>query len=211
MKYLSVDIETSSLNPKDGVILSFAAVLEDTENIIPIKDLPSFYCVFKHSKIPGEPFALNMNRELIEIIAKGKDKNLLDPNDFNTHFNNFLAENKLDCHETGYSVVKNEEPSPVWMSTLPSTKVKPISLKGAGKNLSGFDIPWIKQHIPNFNTYFKFQHRVLDVGSVLVDFKNDEWIPNLLECKKRSNVVGEVTHNALTDCEDVIECLRTKY
>ena len=88
---------------------------------------------------------------------------------------------------------------------------KKVKLKCAGKNLQSFDIPWIEEKIPYFNRYFEFHHRQLDLGSIMVDFKDDEWIPNLKECKERANVEGEVTHNALEDCRDVIKVLRTKY
>ena len=73
MKFLSIDIETSALEPENGDVLSFAAVLEDTENLVPVDELPSFYFVFKHDKIKGEPFALNMNKTLIEQISKNEE------------------------------------------------------------------------------------------------------------------------------------------
>lgn len=184
MKYLAIDIETTSIKPEDGQILSFAAVIEDTSFLKPIKDLPSFYCVFKLDKIKGEPYALNMNRVLIEQISAGKSKSLIDQKKFCVQFKEFLVLNGFDD----------------------TTK-----LRVAGKNVASFDIPWIESHIPDFEHYFKFSHRTLDVGSVMVDFKTDEWIPNLLECKKRARVKGEVVHNALDDCYDVIEVLRSKY
>ena len=46
---------------------------------------------------------------------------------------------------------------------------------------------------------------------MFVDFKTDDWIPNLDTCKKRAGINGEVTHNALDDARDVILTLRSKY
>lgn len=195
MKYLAIDIETTSLKPEDDQILSFAAVLEDTENIKPVKDLPSFYCMFKYDKIRGENYALSMHPKLLREIATSKKSNIyeikskpfslkLDFDDFNENFYNFLKENKLDCYK----------------------------LKVAGKNASAFDIPWIRNKVDGYKTYFDFSHRVLDVGSVMVDFKEDDWIPNSEKCKERAELKDtDVSHNALEDCYDVIKCLRTKY
>lgn len=208
MKYLVIDTETTSIKPENGDLLSFAAVLEDTNNILPVEELPSFYCVFKHKTLKGEPYALNMNKGLIEEIKENKSENLIDIDNFTILFNNFLAENGLENHNNGYSETsaKNNK----WINSL-GINPKPIKLKSCGKNFGTFDKLWIEEKIPYFSEYFQFNHRILDPGSVMVDFKNDEWLPNLLECKKRAGVKGEVTHNALVDCYDVIEVLRTKY
>jgi len=82
-----------------------------------------------------------------------------------------------------------------------------VKVKATGKNFGTFDLKFINKVFKRV----KFHHRVLDVGSLMVNFKNDEWLPGLLECKKRAGIKGEVTHNALEDCWDVIEILRTKY
>lgn len=217
MKYLIIDTETTSIKPENGELLSFAAVLEDTDNIKPVGQLPYFYCVFKYEKIKGEPYALNMNRELIREISEGKSPHLINKNDFPQLFNNFLHENGLDHHTSDKSVLvpktifKNGESRNNLYPALPYESQKPIKIKSCGKNFANFDGPWIREKIPFFNEYFQFHHRVLDPGSMFVNFKNDEWIPDLKECMVRSNVEGEVTHNALRDCYDLIECIRTKY
>jgi len=213
MLFLCIDVETSSIKPENGELLSFAAVLEDTNNIRPVEELPFFYCVFRHDFIKGEPYALNMNKGLIQEISEGESENLIDLYEFNQLFNDFLFSSKVECHG-GYDILaqmikvdKNGNSTPV-LHRSPKEKIK---LKASGKNFGTFDKGWIESKIPNFNTYFQFNHRVLDVGSLMVDFKNDEWLPGLLECKKRAGIKGEVTHNALEDCWDVIEILRTKY
>ena len=212
-----IDTETTSIKPENGELLSFACVLEDTNNIKPVEELPYFYCVFKLNKLKGEPYALNMNRELIREISEGESENLINKNDFLQLFNNFLCKNKLSHHTSDRSFlvpknmrVKGESVNVLYPS-LPSGPKKPIKIKSCGKNFANFDGPWIREKIPFFNEYFQFHHRVLDPGSMFVDFKNDEWIPDLKECMVRSNVQGEVSHNALEDCYDLIKCLRTKY
>lgn len=191
-KYLVIDTETTSIDPENGDLLSFAAVIEDTDNILPLNELPSFYCVFKHEKLRGEPYALNMNKELIREISEGVSPNLIEPGEFVEQFNTFLKLNGLD-----YFIEEETK--------------KPVKIKSCGKNFATFDKGWIEKKIPYFTDYFAFNHRVLDPGSLFVDFKNDDWLPNLHTCMKRAGVKGEVTHNALQDCLDLLESIRTKY
>lgn len=185
MKYISIDTETTGLDPENCQILSFAAVIEDTDRPdIPVEELPSIHVILKHTSMKGEPYALNMNKDLIEIISKGVDGRLINPFNLKDRFVAFLRENDI----------RNK-------------------VKVAGKNFNSFDKEFIKRAFQNsWNpTDVMFHHRVLDVGSVFVDFKNDEWIPNLDECMDRAGVEGVVTHDALEDARDVIRVLRKKY
>ncbi len=67
MKFISIDLETTGLNPKADQILQLGALFVDTEKslFVPFKRL------IKHDRITGHPFALNMNRDLIQDIANG--------------------------------------------------------------------------------------------------------------------------------------------
>jgi hypothetical protein len=63
-----------------------------------------------------------------------------------------------------------------------------------------------------------FKHRVRDsmqqdglLCPMVVDWNNDDSVPNLKTCKERCDISGEVTHDALEDAWDVIQILRTKY
>ena len=57
MKYISIDVETTGLNPETCQILSFAAVVEDTKNRdVPVEELPFFYKIFNLEYIKGETF-----------------------------------------------------------------------------------------------------------------------------------------------------------
>ena len=186
-KYLSIDCETSGLDPETCQILSFAAVLEDTENDLPVEDLPHIHIIINRDFIQGEPYALDMNKDLIKIIKEGIDERLVYECNFGLLFRTFLIENNID----------------------------PKKIKVAGKNFSSFDKLFINKLLENtwqkLGEDLNFHHRVLDVGSVFVDFKNDEWLPTLDDCKQRAKVKGVVTHDALEDARDVIRVLRTKY
>jgi len=48
MKYISIDVETTGIDREKCQILSIGAVIEDTENIKPIKDL-TFFSVYSCS------------------------------------------------------------------------------------------------------------------------------------------------------------------
>lgn len=206
MKYISIDIETSGLNPETCQILSFGAIIEDTENPKSFEESPKFYKVVKHDYIQGEPFALNLNKDLIEEIKEGVSKDLIESHDFLDSFwdflgvNDALSQNPLEGH------VKNVDGKIIPARNMWSKE----RLKVAGKNFSGFDKLFIEK-IPNFSKIFSFHQRVLDPATLFVDFKGDEWLPNLKTCKERAGIEGEVTHNALQDAWDVIQVLRIRY
>ena len=60
--YCAIDIETTGLDPVRCQILSFGAVLANDRNI---EKCPTFYRVLRHDFIRGEPYALQMNNELL--------------------------------------------------------------------------------------------------------------------------------------------------
>lgn len=184
-KYLSIDCETTGLDPETCQVLSFAAVLEDTEKPeIPVEELPFIHVIFKLDFIMGEPYALNLNKGLIEIIKEGKDERLCVPDYFFGVFEDFLYENDFTEKD---------------------------KLKVAGKNFGTFDKKFIEA-IPNYDDFdFKFHHRILDVGPLFVDLKNDDWIPTLDQCMQRAGVEGVVEHCAHKDAMDVIKVIRSKY
>lgn len=207
MKYISIDIETTGLNPESCEILSFGAIIEDTNNLLPFDKIPKFYKVFKHKFIQGEPFALDMNANLIKEIKEGKSENLIEPWELVDCLWDFLGENEMLSQNPFEGHVKNTGKAIIPVRNIKSKE----KLKVAGKNFSSFDKLFI-ENLPHFTDVFSFHQRVLDPASLFVDFKNDEWLPNLTLCKEKANLdVLEVSHNALEDAWDVIQVLRTKY
>lgn len=185
MKFISIDTETTGLDSDNCQVLSFAAVLEDTEHPeVPVEELPFIHVIFRLDHIIGEPYAINLNKDLIEIIKEGKDDRLCNPDYFFGKLEEFLYENDFTQKD---------------------------KLKVVGKNFGTFDKKFIER-IPNFEDFvFKFHHRILDVGPLFVDFKNDDWIPSLDQCMQRAGVEGVVEHCAYKDAMDVIKTLRAKY
>lgn len=68
MKYLSIDIETTGLNPNTDQILSIGAIIEDTEKKLPFDKIPKFHAAIIQNDIRGNLYAINLNKELIHLI-----------------------------------------------------------------------------------------------------------------------------------------------
>jgi hypothetical protein len=108
--------------------------------------------------------------------------------------------NRIYAHHPIYG----EVPS-VNQKTVPSDH-----LNVAGKNFGTFDKVFLER-LPRWKQLIKMRSRILDPAILFVDWKSDDALPGLTLCKERSNVEGEVTHNALEDAIDVVAVLRTKY
>lgn len=224
MKYISIDIETTGLDPATCQILSIGAVIEDTNKILPIEELPRFHGVIKRENINGSIFAINLNKNLIEAIkdySEAKTDELKE--EVETSFGaKFYHEDEIVealfqfCYRNGLvpvdpdflnKMVKVVDgiPYPVLTSSMPK-----VYLNCAGKNFAGFDKKFLEL-LPRWKQVFSIRSRVLDPGILFVDWVNDESVPGLEECKKRAGIEGIVTHNAVEDAMDVIQLLRTQY
>jgi DNA polymerase III epsilon subunit-like protein len=224
MKYISLDIETTGLDPETCQILSIGAVIEDTLNQLPFEDLPTFHGVIKRENVSGSLFALNMNRDLIETIVQysgARDQD--EKNDIvNMSGMQFYHEDEIVealyqfCFRNGLvdldpnflikqMKVVNGISYPILTSNMNKTY-----LNCAGKNFAGFDKKFLEK-LPRWKQVFSIRSRVLDPGILFVDWINDESVPSLDECKKRAGIDGVVTHNAVEDAMDVVMLLRQCY
>lgn len=70
MKFLSLDLETTGLDPDYCQILEIGAVVGDLSET-PVEDLPSFHCYVYHGQIVGETYALAMNQRILRELANG--------------------------------------------------------------------------------------------------------------------------------------------
>ena len=224
MKYISLDIETTGLDPETCQILSIGAVIEDTLNQLPFEDLPTFHGVIKRENVSGSLFALNMNRDLIETIVQysgARDQD--EKNDIvNMSGMQFYHEDEIVealyqfCFRNGLvdldpnflikqMKVVNGISYPILTSNMNKTY-----LNCAGKNFAGFDKKFLEK-LPRWKQVFSIRSRVLDPGILFVDWINGESVPSLDECKKRAGIDGVVTHNAVEDAMDVVMLLRQCY
>jgi oligoribonuclease len=228
MKYVSIDIETTGLDPEKCEILSIGAVIEDTNNPLPLDQLPSFHVAIKRENITGSMFAINMNKDLIETIvnyqtAKGdKAKQEIVENSFMRflhedevaiEFYYFLYKNSLMDDKGNQPIINGQVTHHSIYGTVPSINQRVIPsghINVAGKNFGTFDKVFL-QKLPRWKQLIKMRNRILDPAILFVDWKSDDALPGLTLCKERSNVEGIVTHNALEDAIDVVAVLRTKY
>jgi DNA polymerase III epsilon subunit-like protein len=188
-KYVSIDIETTGVDPENNQILEIGAIIEDVNNLFSFDEIPKFKRILRHPIYSGAAFAINMNQRIFKELAKERsDEKITYPGLVVQEFADFLLAN-------GFDVPENE---------------KRIKIVAAGKNFSSFDRMFL-QKLPNWKAKITTGHRTLDPGMMYLDFKKDANTPSLKLCKERAGVAGEVTHNALEDAWDVIQVLRPFY
>jgi DNA polymerase III epsilon subunit-like protein len=198
MKYLSIDIETTGLNPKTCDILQFAAVLDDTSNPKPIEDLPRFEAIFIQESYKGDPFALSMHSEIFKKIAISRKKNLEYCPDNNIHF--MIIDHLPTALAT--FLLKNDFSF--------SEKNSNIYINIAGKNVSSFDIPFLNAKIKDWGG-IRFLNRSIDPAILYFDLENDDSLPDMKTCMQRAGIDGEVAHTAMEDALVVVKLLRNKF
>lgn len=184
MKYVSIDIETTGLNPAIHDVLEVGAIFEDTDNQMPRGWCPTFHAYLWKPNYTGEAIALAMNAHILQKIHQlkkdGDTHFLMDENTFGFRFAEFLTK-----HGDGKTIV------------------------AAGKNVTSFDLPFLRR-FPYWD-HIKIRHRALDPTLSYVNWKTDTEPPDLSTCKKRAGLPELVTHEALDDAWDVIELLRLEY
>ncbi len=198
MRYLSIDIETTGLNPKKNQMVEFGAVIEDMTNPEAIGDLPSFRAVIVSptDEYQISPFVMQMHTALFEAIGSS-DKRLL------AEHGAYQAEGHTQRHEFWYTYATNlERLFFAWV-----TKHNVFTAKGkiipAGKNFFGFDYRFIEPLMQNI----KFHHRCLD--PVMYYLKaTDRKPPDLQLCCERANIEMSNYHTAIGDARMVIELIR---
>jgi oligoribonuclease len=222
MKYISIDIETTGLDPEKNKIISVAAIIEDTENKLPFDECPKFNVAVLQNELIGSARAITINKQLISDIADYQDANIetrklidseseykfVTEDEVAKNFYWWLDENGLGNglnENGGYSTIVDGKIKPVINGST-----RPITINVAGKNFATFDMLFLKQ-LPWWQKLIKIRQRVLDPAILVVDWKNDTSLPNLKQCKERTGIEGIVTHNALEDAWDVIEVMRKFY
>ncbi len=191
MKFLSIDIETTGLDPQKNQILEFGAIAIDT-SYPTVPYIANFRAVFIHQELTGNPIALTMNAELINeinTVLKTKD------------FNYDLRQNTLN----GIYVRNAEEFQSYfdeWLESINFTE----RLTLAGKNLASFDLKFIEAA----GIKIKYRHRMIDPAILYVDWTTDETLPDLQQCLDRAGIVKSVEHTSIADAMDVAELVLKK-
>lgn len=186
MKYFSLDIETTGLDPERDQVLSVAIVAEDTEATLePVENLPYWECLINHPRILGDPFALNMNAGIIAALA-GTRKDA-----FETSYD---GRSVPVCKDLTKALTRAQ----VFFETHDKAKKNVV----AGKNVAGFDLKFFPGWFCKLLAY-----RTIDVGNVAMGTNCDWWSakapPSMKDLLKR-----DPAHTALGDARDVVTLLR---
>ena len=208
MIYVSIDIETSGLDPVLHSTLSIGAIIEDTTKKLSWDEIPKFNAVVIHNEINGSPRALSMNKNIIEQIGVYLEGNSEERLTLATSAQCDFYEKDQVVKEFYKFLWNNgfgEGDAPVIGSNT-----KPITINVAGKNFGTFDKLFLQQ-LPWWQKLIRTRQRVLDPAILYCDWKEDKSLPSLNTCKERAGIFGLVTHNALEDAWDVIEVLRKFY
>lgn len=196
MKILSIDIETTGLDPEKSQILEFAVVYEDTElyKERQVNNLPFINVIIAHKYIYGDPYALNLNKEVIEKInifhqnpslSSDINCNIIEQNGLIHSFLRFLKLNNIDNIEEKVNII--------------------------GKNFGLFDKLFLDRVIYNdrsFMNSFKWSRRLLDPAIIWHDPRVDAHLPDTATCLQRAGLTTEGMHTALEDARNMIKLYR---
>lgn len=211
-KFISIDCETTGLDPATSDLLELGIVVFDSKYLFEQKATNSLRIVFCKENIQGSVFAIDMNKELIAEIKE-----------YNSKFKQIDGRILITTSPTLTTYYVNVTPvtdSDNWFSFSTraalsnlADKIKSFladagvegKLNIAGKNFPGFD----KAFICKYEELKKVivdnaRHRVLDVGSMYVD-PTDDCLPNLSQCLERAGLSHEVPHTAVEDAILVIK------
>ncbi len=192
MQYVSIDIETTGLNPKDNDIIEFAAVIDEFGASKPIEKLPKFHrYIKKNGPYICDAKAISMHQKIFEKLADEEEDAIL-IEDLMYAFGNFL---------------QNHDVSP--------NKYGQIVINVAGKNFGSFDYQFLLAKIPEDNwNNISFRQRFIDPAILYVN-GDDVCLPDIKTCVERyQEETGEKYtwnhHTAMDDAIQVVKLLRHK-
>lgn len=180
MKLLSIDIETTGLNPEKCSTLEFGAVLFTLAENQPGEKAPrwqTFERLIEHREITGEPYALQMNQKILAELA-------------------YVTETHIEIVPEGMLPFEFTK----WLSqqgVTPSDKATIV-----GKNYDAFDRQFLERMVDWKRLVNPLvERRVLDVGSLFFNPENGK-VQNLEGCLKTVGCDTVVSHRALQDALD---------
>lgn len=182
MKLLSIDIETTGLDTATCSTLEVGCVLFDPQPAIDAtpqeKRWKTFERLIEHSRIQGEPYALQLNANILAELAGVKK----------THVQIIKAA------ELGSQVAQ-------WLRLEGVNAENKATI--VGKNYDAFDRQFLNR-VPGWNQFVSplVERRVLDVGSLYFNPEEGK-VVNLESCLKTIGVDSTVSHRALDDALQV--------
>lgn len=186
MPYVSIDLETTGLDPTFCQILEIGAVYDDGFKFV--DDLPIFhkYVYSPNGRYQGEPYALQMNAKILKRLssisgADRQNKVCVRPDEVADEFRSWLLN---ACGWDGKTC-----------------------LTPAGKNFASFDKQFLDL-LPGWTEKVKLNHRTLDPAMLWWNPLTDDKLPGSQECMDRAGLKGTVAHTAVEDAEMVVRLIR---
>lgn len=203
MRYLSIDIETTGINPDENQMIEFGAIIEDSNNPKSYEDSKKFRRIIlaRDKKYFFNSFAAKLNAGLIELISD--IENSKGGVEF---FNNEnLSQSALFSDELIPDFKKW-----LYLNGFGYDSKGIIEVVAAGKNFASFDKQFIKLLNPE-SSGLKFNYRSIDPATYFIDWNSDLQPPSSDQCLKRAGISGQIKHEALSDAWNIIQLLRTQY
>ncbi|NJO59706.1 MAG: hypothetical protein HC836_15785 [Richelia sp. RM2_1_2] len=186
--YFSVDVETTGLDRKNDMLLELAAIYEDPSIKFSFENIPKFNCFIKHPEYRGSSaYAFALNKSIFdELICFERNKATTAP------------------------VYSLEVAIKEFCNFVSKYTTNPVDqVRFTGKNYASFDHQFLQRD--GMDAYIKYNHRFLDIGSLMFDAETMDWIPSSEECYGLAGIDKSVSHKALYDAWDAIQIIRTKY
>jgi DNA polymerase III epsilon subunit-like protein len=193
MKYVSIDIETSGLDPSVHSILEFAAVAADTERPGERETFLALIVPDDMEKIVVGPFTALLHVRLWKALEAFKKRGQ------STGINIFDDKSRSGClyvSELGRAFRK-------WVIDCFGDTGAAPKITAAGKNVATFDLPFLKAHT-NIHKEVVIRHRTLDVTSHFY-IPGDECLPDMNNCLLRAGINKQTDHTALGDALNVCD------
>lgn len=198
----SIDLETTGTDSENNQVLEIGIVKEDTMKPLSYEESEKLDIVINHAELSGNVYALNMNARLIKILSE---------------YNN--GEKSFKEIKEEYDVlVLSPFDAYIRMCTFLRRTGSPV-LNGivtpliAGKNFASFDREFLN-NLFNYdltiriNEKMHFSQRYIDPTNYFIE-NTDKQLPNLRQCKERAGITNvAISHRAVEDAWDVIECIR---
>jgi oligoribonuclease len=188
MKFISVDIETTGLNPEECNIVELAAIAIDTDKPLTFDSCPKMRVLVKprHGLMAMNPFIANMHREL---------------------WPQFSSTKQFEQDKGKYPIIFEE--NVILALNAFGKSLGPDKMTFAGKNFASFDLPFIieagrhaKGNGCEGPEKLHCRHRSLDPGSMYV-IGSDSECPNTETCLERARLKPTKAHTALGDAWDI--------
>jgi DNA polymerase III epsilon subunit-like protein len=170
MEFFALDIETTGLDHERDQILHIAMVHSSFQDETPLDKLPRWEALIRPDVIVGDAYALNMNRDLLAVLAP----DLLKPEVGETRE---YKGRHIRIFRTAYQAIENLLADNKFL--IPQYwrdgRRKAVI---AGKNVAGFDLRFLANHHPTIMR--RFHHRTIDVGSMALG--NDPFFYGTARC-----------------------------